>query len=93
MGLLLPYAMIALRAKFEFYILAVIFGLSTGPLQAYGRSIYSSITPAGHESEFFRYLKDSTHLFESIIANRPLNSFVFPTACIRLLIEAPVGWY
>ncbi|KAK8803861.1 hypothetical protein WA158_001555 [Blastocystis sp. Blastoise] len=34
-------------------ILCAIFGFILGPVQSYSRSVFSSLIPAGHESEFF----------------------------------------
>ncbi|CAK9112793.1 Autophagy-related protein 22-1 [Durusdinium trenchii] len=52
-GLLPIYASFALTTKLEFFFMVGIFGLNFGSISTFTRSLFSSIIPAGHESEFF----------------------------------------
>ncbi|KAK8803862.1 hypothetical protein WA158_001556 [Blastocystis sp. Blastoise] len=46
---LFPY----LNAYYYLFILCFIYGFFLGPVQSYSRSLFSTMIPAGHESEFF----------------------------------------
>lgn len=55
LGFLPVYGLISLKAQWEFFLLAAIYGLSTGSQMAYTRSMFSAAVPRGHESEFFAF--------------------------------------
>ena len=44
---------IGLRSATEMYVLAVWFGMCLGSAQAYGRALFSELTPEGHEADMF----------------------------------------
>lgn len=54
--LLIPiYAMLALKTIPELYVIVAIYGAMYGSTITFGRSIFSSMIPKGHESEFFSF--------------------------------------
>ena len=57
---LLPiYGVVSLRSPTEFYLLAAVFGLNTGAIQAFTRTLFSSMVPEGRESSMYSFYEIS----------------------------------
>lgn len=55
---MLPLYALKLDQTWQLFMIGILFGLSTGPQQAFTRSIFSSTLPKGHQTEFFWLLCD-----------------------------------
>lgn len=49
------YALLILRTKIEFFIVAAVYGLQVGAAQAFSRALFSDIIPKHLEGEFFSF--------------------------------------
>jgi UMF1 family MFS transporter len=57
MGLLpVPFG---LKYEWELHIFAVVYGFNLGSIQSFSRALMSTLTPPGHESEFFGFFEIS----------------------------------
>lgn len=82
MGAIPLYGIIAMRQKWEFYLLVFIFGLQTGSQQAFTRSIFSACIPKGMISPpFFFFFFAIGFLF----INQPAALFFF--FCLMITVK------
>jgi UMF1 family MFS transporter len=51
----LPLYALKVDQVWQLFMIGILFGLSTGPQQAFTRSIFSSTVPKGHQAEFFGF--------------------------------------
>lgn len=51
----IPSAPIGMKKKWELFVFGVIFGFNIGSIQSFARTVFISLTPPGHESEFFGF--------------------------------------
>lgn len=51
----IPSAPFGMKKKWELFVFGAIFGLNVGSIQSFARTVFISLTPPGHESEFFGF--------------------------------------
>lgn len=49
------YAYVALRRYWEFYFIAGIYGVGSGVIFAFSRSLFADFIPSGYESQYFGF--------------------------------------
>ena len=50
---------LGLKQEWELHIFAVFYGFNLGSIQSFSRALMSTLTPPGHESEFFGFFEIS----------------------------------
>lgn len=51
----IPSSPIGMKQKWELFVFGAIFGFNIGSVQSFARTVFISLTPPGHEAEFFGF--------------------------------------